>query len=120
MNLSSWPEWLLWQHYVHAQVGAASLGLIGEELLAIAVQIGEGSVTLHVVVSQRTDEVLEDIDDICFDLDVLLDGHTKITAEVSVGFDADSAWRHRHGPDGLQALGIHAVYIAKGAVISNG
>lgn len=104
MNLSSWPESLLWMHYVHAQAAAAACGLIGPELLALTVNIGEGSVALHAVVAELTDEVVEDLDEICSSLDVLLDGHTAITSEISVGFGPVGSWPRP---------GANRLYVAK-------
>ena len=106
MKLSSWPESLLWMHYVHAQTAAAACGLIGPDLLALTVEIGEESVALRAVVSEPTDDVVEDLEEICFSLDVLLGGHAAITSEISVGFGPVGSWP----PPGANRL-----YVAKGA-----
>ena len=115
-KLSSWPDALLWQHYVHAQTAQASRGLIGHDVLALAVEIGEGSVTLHAVVSQRTDEVLEDIDDVCSELDVLLDGHTLITAEVYLGLGVGTESEFGLLEGWNQSLRVIPIYVAKHAL----
>jgi hypothetical protein len=106
MKLASWPEDLLWQHYVCAQVAAAAAGLISDEMLALAVHIHEESVVVRAVVARRTDDVVEDLDDICFELDVLLEGHVLISAEIQVGLDPSG----RLLPDGA-----NRIYVAKGA-----
>jgi hypothetical protein len=118
MKLSSWPEALLWQHYVHAQTAQASRGLISHDLLALAVEIGEGKVRLHIVVSQRSDEVLEDIDYICSDLDDLLEGHTLITAEVYLGFGAGAEPGFGLLESWARSLRVIPIYVSKGALVA--
>jgi hypothetical protein len=99
-----WPESLQWQHFVTAQCACASVGLISKELLALAVEINEQEVVLHAVLARSSREVIEDLDEMCFDLDVLLDGHTRVSHQESVGFDA--SW---------PAPGTVPIYLAKGA-----
>lgn len=115
MNISTWPESLLWQNYIHAQVAQASLGLIGPELLVLAVKFDEGSVSLHIVVSNRSEEVIEDIDDIRSELDVLLGGHIEIASNVSVGFgiEENAGFDLVHN---WAESGIYPIFVAKDAL----
>ena len=106
MKMISWPEALLWQHYVHAQLAAAASGLISGDMVGLAVGIADDSLTVHAVVSRLTDEVVEDLDDICFELDVLLEGKVPIKSELRVGFGPIGAW---------PPAGVHRIYVAKGA-----
>ena len=70
------------------------------------------------MVSQRTDEVLEDIDDVCSELDVLLDGHTLIIAEVYVGFGVGTESELGLLERWNQSSRVIPIYVAKRALES--
>lgn len=93
------PEWAF---YVVTQVARAAVGLLSGDVLGFAVQIEADSVILHSAVTRLTDEVRDDLDHICFELDVLLDGHVAISHVESVG--VDRPW---------PPVGWHPIYVAK-------
>ena len=66
-----------WRNYVIAQVAQAALGLLSPAVQALACRINGDRVTLHVVSQENVEE---DVEDICFELDVLLDGKIAISA----------------------------------------
>ena len=71
-----------WQAYVVAQTSGAMLGLISPAIRSVAVRIVDEGVELHFAVPANPEEVAQDIEDICFELDVRLEGHTLITPFV--------------------------------------
>lgn len=73
---------LAWIHYVVAQAARAAVGLLGPEIRAMGCGIGDEGVTLHFSASASSDGVREDIEEIAFELDVLLEGHTSIRTYV--------------------------------------
>jgi len=70
------------QNYVVAQIAQAMLGLLEPGIRAVACRFRGNAVELHFAVPANPDEVAEDIEDISFELDVLLKGHTSITRFV--------------------------------------
>ena len=67
------PESALgWENYVVAQVAQSMLGLLAPEVRAVACRFQDEVVEIHFALPVRTPELNEDIDDICFELDVLL------------------------------------------------
>jgi hypothetical protein len=49
--------------------------------------VTDESVELYFAIPAPTADLREDVEDICFELDVLLDGHTVITPVVCAGVD---------------------------------
>ena len=91
---------LLRRNYLLLQTGQAALGLIGPDLLGIAVEPRPDAIVLHFAVAVRTTEVQEDIDDIIGKLDAFLAGGpeqlSQITAQIHIG-QPDTTWPgHSH------------------------
>ncbi|MEU8074899.1 hypothetical protein AB0B31_05570 [Catellatospora citrea] len=86
---------LLRRNYLLLQVGQASLGLIGRDVLGLAVEPRPGGIVLHLAVRQETREVAEDVDDICFELEAFLAGGPEqrscVSTRIYVG-PADKDW----------------------------
>ncbi|MBG6139010.1 hypothetical protein [Longispora fulva] len=86
------------RNYLLLQVGQAALGLIGREIEGIAVEPRPGSIVLHVAVTRETPEVVEDIDDIVFELEAFLGGgpeqSSHIVTRIHVG-SAGEGWDGR-------------------------
>ncbi|MFB6783406.1 hypothetical protein ACFCX0_40315 [Streptomyces sp. NPDC056352] len=80
---------LLRRNYLLLQTGQASLGLIGPDVLGIAVEPRQDEIVLHFAIAAHTAEVEEDLDDIVFELRAFLGGgpeqHLTITTELHVG-----------------------------------
>ncbi|MFC7266733.1 MULTISPECIES: hypothetical protein [Streptomyces] len=89
---------LLRRNYLLLQAGQAALGLIGHDVLGIAVEPRPDAVVLHFAVAGRNAEVDEDLDDIAFELEAFLGGgpeqRSEIITEVYVG-PPDSTWSGR-------------------------
>jgi len=90
---------LIRRNYLLLQTGQAALGLIGPDMLGIAVEPRiDDVIVLHFAVAARTAEVEEDIEDIVGDLDALLGGgpdeRSMISSEVHVG-KPDHSWPGR-------------------------
>jgi len=89
---------LLRRNYLLLQTGQAALGLIGPDLLGIAVEPRPNAVVLHFAVAVRTTEVQEAIDDIIGELDAFLAGgpeqHSQIIAQIHIG-QPDATWPGR-------------------------
>ncbi|WIX93235.1 hypothetical protein [Amycolatopsis sp. DG1A-15b] len=100
---------LLRRNYLLLQTGQAALGLIGPDMLAIAVEAQPEAIVLHFAVAAHTTEIDEDINDIAFELDALLGGGPEqssgITTQIHLG-QPDNTW-----PGGAHAL----LYCAKPA-----
>lgn len=98
---------LLRRNYLLLQTAQAALGLIGPDILGIAVEPREDTVVLHFAVTERTPEVEEDIQDIADDLEAFLGGGpeqlSEILTQIQIG-RPDTAW-----PGRAHAL----LYIAK-------
>ena len=62
----------------------ASLGLITESVKGIWFSVKGKTLNLTIAVSERSPEVLEDIDDIVFELEVLQAGTIDIVTDVEV------------------------------------
>jgi hypothetical protein len=76
----------MWQHYATAQAAHASVGLISDSILALAVEISADTVVFHAVVKELSDKVLDDLDHMCFELDALLARpRVKIEFRTTVG-----------------------------------
>lgn len=89
---------LLRRNYLLLQAGQAALGLIGPDILAIAVEPRHDEVILHIAIASHTKAVQEDVADITGDLDAFLAGgpeqRTRISAEIHTG-PADEGWPGR-------------------------
>ncbi|WP_370353409.1 hypothetical protein [Catenulispora sp. EB89] len=98
---------LLRRNYLLLMTGQAALGLIGPDILGIAVEPRPDAVGLHFAVADRTPEVEEDTQHITDDLEVFLGGgpdqRSRILTQIHVG-RPDTAW-----PGRAHAL----LYIAK-------
>ncbi len=93
------PEW---EYYVVTQVARAAVGLLSSDVVGLAAEIDADSVILHAAVARLTDELRDDLDHICFELDVLLDGHVAIGHDECIG--VDRPW---------PPPGWHPIYVAK-------
>jgi hypothetical protein len=86
---------LLRRNYLLLQTGQAALGLIGPDMLAIAVEAQPDAIVLHFAVAAHTTEIGEDIDDIAFELEALLVGGPEhlsgITTRIHLG-QPDNTW----------------------------
>ena len=98
---------LLRTNYLLLQTAQAALGLIGPDILGIAVEPRPDAVVLHFAVTGRTPEIDEDLKDIADDLLAFLGGGpeqlTDILTQIHVG-RPDMTW-----PGRAHAL----LYIAK-------
>lgn len=98
---------LLRTNYLLLQAGQAALGLIGPDLLGIAVEPRPDDVILHFAVAEHTDEAAEAIQDIADNLMTLLNPGPEmlsaIDTQIHVGHP-DTTW-----PGRAHAL----LYIAK-------
>jgi hypothetical protein len=65
---------LEWSNYVVGQAMQASLGLVGPDVLGIAVEIRNDGVTFHVALFRHTAQADEDIEDMVFEFDALTAG----------------------------------------------
>ncbi|MDT0266719.1 hypothetical protein RM844_10480 [Streptomyces sp. DSM 44915] len=93
---------LLRCNYLLLQAGQAALGLIGPDLLGIAVEPRPGAVVLHFAVAAYSAELAEDLDDLVSELSVCLAGgperDSEIIAAPHLG-PPDPSWPgHRHAP----------------------
>ncbi|MGW3828897.1 hypothetical protein ACWEAF_43535 [Streptomyces sp. NPDC005071] len=99
---------LLRRNYLLLMTGQAALGLIGSDLLGLAVEPRQGEVVIHAAIRRETPEVLEELDDIAGDLDAFLQGgpeaESAITQRVHIGLPNATTW-----PGFTHAL----LYIAK-------
>ncbi|MEV4613057.1 hypothetical protein AB0K43_10695 [Kitasatospora sp. NPDC049258] len=91
---------LMRRNYLLLQTGEAALGLIGPDLLGIAVEPGPDTIVLHFAVTAGTAEVQECLDDITFELQALLVGGPEQSSEIitTIHLGApDAAWPgHSH------------------------
>lgn len=98
---------LLRRNYLLLMAGQAALGLIGPDIVGVAVEPRPDAVALHFAVAKRTPEAEEDIQDIADDLAVYLGGgpdqRSRILTQIHVG-RPDAGW-----PGYTHAL----LYIAK-------
>lgn len=78
-----------WVNYIVAQAARASVGLIGGSINAMGCVVRDDEVELHFAVADLTAADREDIDEIAFELDVLLDGHTSIRTVTHEGTALD-------------------------------
>jgi hypothetical protein len=92
-----------WEHYVVAQVARAAAGLIAADVVGLAAEITSDAVVLHAALEHFDDGLLDDLDHICFELDVLLDGHVQIS-------HSETMWAQWPWP----RAGWHPIYVAKG------
>jgi hypothetical protein len=76
---------LHWGNYVVAQAAQAALGLVDKRIKAVGCRVTEEAIELHFAVPAPSPSVDEDIDDICFELDVLLGGKYLIVPKLHVG-----------------------------------
>jgi hypothetical protein len=96
------PESSAWPFYVVAQVCRAAVGLLSSEVVGMAAEITADAVVIHSAVTRPSEELRDDLDHVCFELDVLLDGHVMISHEEHVG--VDRPW---------PPVGWHPIYVAK-------
>jgi hypothetical protein len=86
---------LLRRNYLLLQAGQAALGLIGPNLLGIAVEPRTDAVVLHFAIAVHTAEVDGDSEDIFFELDASLSGgpeeHSELKTQIHVG-QPDDTW----------------------------
>lgn len=89
---------LLRRNYLLLMAGQAALGLIGPDILGIAVEPRLDEVVFHVAASSDSDALHEDLQDIADDLDGLLAGGpeqlTRISVQIHIG-PADTSWPGR-------------------------
>ena len=85
MNAPRPGEGRSWTSYVIVQAARASVGLVGASVRAMGCVVRSDEVELHFAVVNATAAELEDIDEIAFELDVLLEGHTRIRTLVHDG-----------------------------------
>ncbi|MFC5188126.1 hypothetical protein [Actinomadura harenae] len=89
---------LLRRNYLLLMTGQAALGLIGPDILAIAVEPRPDEVVLHIAASTDNDALQEDLKDIVGDLDAFLasgpERLTPISTQIHVG-SADTSWSGR-------------------------
>jgi hypothetical protein len=78
------------------QAVQASLGLISPDVLGISVEAESGQVVMHFAVKQKTEDVSEDISDIMFELDALLEGSELLGSKIYLGVP-DENWPGRVG-----------------------
>ena len=78
------------------QAVQASLGLVSPDVLGISVKAELDKVVLHFAVSQQTDPVREDVSDIIFELDALLEGSELLESRIYLGIPDDN-WPGRTG-----------------------
>jgi hypothetical protein len=74
-----------WVEHVVACAASAAVGLIGPGIRAMGCVLHPGEVELHFALISPTTEDLEDIEDIVFELDALLEGHTMIRTVLHQG-----------------------------------
>lgn len=99
---------LLRRNYLLLQTGQAALGLIGPDILGIAVEPRRDDVVLHFAVAEHTEQVAQDIQDIADDLVVLLNPGPEMLSAIDTQI-------HVGRPDGSWPGRTHAVlYLAKG------
>lgn len=83
---------LAWENFMVLEVCQAFLGLVTDNVEAIAIAADRDLVVLHVLlVGDETEHDRECIEDAADELDVLLDGHTPIETVVVSGGDRQ-AW----------------------------
>ncbi|MFE2413443.1 hypothetical protein ACFXDE_34420 [Kitasatospora sp. NPDC059408] len=96
-NHSDRPDYSDRENDVVLQALQATLGLITENVNAIAVQAAHDRIVLHFSISRNSPEFEEDVEDIEFDLDAILEGRVLIESQVHLGPPDDSwpgrAWR---------------------------
>jgi hypothetical protein len=80
-----------WENYVVVQVIQALLGFVTCRMTSVSVRAERDLVTLFFAFDSHEPADSEDIEDICFELDVLLDGKVRIDSRIHVGAD-DDAW----------------------------
>lgn len=74
----------------------ASLGLVGRDVLGLAVEPRQDEVVLHAAVVRETPEAVRDLHDIAAELKLLLvggpDDRSDITTQVHVGLPCPATW----------------------------
>jgi hypothetical protein len=76
-NPNADPAELEWTSYVVEQAVRASLGLIGPDVLGLAVEARKDGVTFHVALFRRSKRADDDIEDMVFEFDALTAGDMK-------------------------------------------
>ena len=94
-----------WQNYVAAQTVQAMLALLSSRVSAVSFETSDATVRLYFAIPGATRDDIEDIEDICFELDVLLDGKVAIETDLFDG-PGDGTWPGRP---------LRGLYAAKGS-----
>jgi hypothetical protein len=63
-------------------------------MLAISIEVSSDNVVLYFAVRRKTDEINEDVGDIIFELDALLEGGVTLEAQIYAGVP-DENWPGR-------------------------
>ncbi|MFD6156533.1 hypothetical protein ACFWF7_18345 [Nocardia sp. NPDC060256] len=86
---------LLRRNYLLLAVSQAALGLLGREVVGMAVEPRPGEVVIHVAVTRETSALAEDLVEIVGDLEAFLSGGPEqgsvITTQVHLGWP-DAVW----------------------------
>lgn len=77
----------VWTTFVVTQLARAAVGLIGPDVRALGCEVQADVVVVHVLESYLGGCNSEDISDIAFELDVLLDGKVLIETRASGTLD---------------------------------
>lgn len=91
---------LMRRNYLLLQTGQAALGLIGPEVIGIAVEARPDEIVIHVAVTEVTEAVDEDVAELALGLELLLNSGpeqlTNISTVIHLG-PPDPAWPgHAH------------------------
>ena len=78
------------------QAVQASLGLVSPDVLGISVEARHSQVILHFAVKRKTPDIGEDIDEIMFEFDALLEGSEILKSRIYLGVP-DKNWPGRVG-----------------------
>jgi hypothetical protein len=83
------PAELEWAGYVVEQAVGASLGLIGPDVLGLAVEVRKDGVIFHVALFRRSKRADDDIEDMVFEFDALtagdMEGGIPWSVAITVG-----------------------------------
>ncbi len=87
---------LEWENRVVLMVMQALLGLVSPTLRGVAVEIDGAAVTIHFVVSNLSEAVQEDIDEVVGDVEgLLLPDEPEVRSRIFVG-SPGPGWEGRH------------------------
>ena len=85
---------IAWENYVAVQAVQAMLALLSRRVDAVSFEASDNEVLLFFAIPGVNADDLDDIEDICFELDVLLEGNVDIKTEVFDG-PGDQSWPGR-------------------------